>query len=90
MNIYECMTAFDNGTISARDTLDLFAWIAAKEPLENLTGRYRTRAAELVEAGFITTAGTATQRGLNWAEDRDERTAYERAQTSLEPDEQGF
>ena len=87
MNVYEYMARFDDGTISARDTLDLFAWIASKEPLENLTGRYQTRAAELVEAGFITTAGTATQRGLNRAEDRDERTAYERARVSQEPGE---
>ena len=49
MNVYEYMARFDDGTISARDTLDLFAWIASKEPLENLTGRYQTRAAELVE-----------------------------------------
>ena len=79
MNIYEYMTRFDNGTISARDTLDLFAWIAAKQPLGNLTGPYFARAGELVEAGFITPEGAITQRGLNWAEDRDERDAYERA-----------
>ena len=71
---------------SARDTLDLFAWISAKQPLENLTGRYFARAAELVEAGFITPEGEITQRGLNWAEDRDERAGYERA---LEASEAG-
>lgn len=62
------LMAFENGELSAYDTLELFAQLIASGMAWQLQGSYGRAAASLIERGYITRAGIVTDAGRDACE----------------------
>lgn len=60
MSILDSIIAYEEGTLSADGTVDLFAELVRTGQAWHLQGSYGRAAADLIDRGFISTSGERT------------------------------
>lgn len=65
---------YEQGDLSALQTLELFGLLIREEAIGNLQGSYGRTAAALIENGYLNEAGDITQEGWNYIDEQADYT----------------